>query len=174
MRPLYLVARIIVESISIAYSLLWGIDRELDFILIQNPPSIPSLIIIYLVCKLKGIQMIVDFHNYGFTILELTMKNRIIIKIAKQIEIVFSRLCDYGLCVSKGMQTDLLQQYQIRTEVVYDRANSEVFRRLDYEERQEVLSRLGIIKKGDNKLVIVSGTSWTPDEDFGVLLQTMI
>ena len=30
------------------------------------------------------------------------------------------------------------------------------------------------MKKGENKLVIVSGTSWTPDEDFSILLDSII
>ena len=35
----------------------------------KNPPSIPVLSSLFIICRLRNIKMIVDFHNYGYTIL---------------------------------------------------------------------------------------------------------
>jgi len=43
--------------------------RKLDFVIIQDPPCIPVLSTIIILGRLKGTKVIIDFHNYGFTIL---------------------------------------------------------------------------------------------------------
>jgi beta-1,4-mannosyltransferase len=40
-----------------------------DFMLVQSPPAIPTLIIVQIVCLLRGTKLVVDWHNYGFTLL---------------------------------------------------------------------------------------------------------
>ena len=41
--------------------------------LLQNPPCIPTLAICWLVCVVQNTKLIVDWHNYGYTILGLTL-----------------------------------------------------------------------------------------------------
>ena len=41
--------------------------------LLQNPPAIPSLPVAVLVCRLRSSKLVVDWHNYGYTILALTI-----------------------------------------------------------------------------------------------------
>jgi hypothetical protein len=32
----------------------------------QNPPAIPSMVIVYIVCKLRGAKLVIDWHNFGY------------------------------------------------------------------------------------------------------------
>ena len=78
---LYALIRIILQILQIIY-LLGFKYRNLDFVLIQNPPSIPNLFGIWLTSFIGFYQIYIDFHNYGYTILQMRVKNRKIIKLA--------------------------------------------------------------------------------------------
>ena len=80
---------------------------KLDFVIIQDPPCVPVLSTLVILGKLKRTKIIVDFHNYGFTILQLNLKNRLILWFAKKYEMIFGRWADYHLCVSNEMKKDL-------------------------------------------------------------------
>ena len=60
-----------------------------------------------LISFFKRTPIIIDFHNYGYTILELSVKNRLIIKLAQFYEKYFSKKAYHFFCVSKAMQSDL-------------------------------------------------------------------
>ena len=51
----------------------------------QNPPAIPSLAAAWFTSLLCGSKFVIDWHNYGFTILALGVKNpqHLLVKIAK-------------------------------------------------------------------------------------------
>ena len=52
-----------------------------------------------------GSRLIVDWHNYGFSIMALThSSSSLIVRLAKWYEGFFGRLADYHLCVTKAMQ----------------------------------------------------------------------
>ena len=63
-------------------------------ILMQNPPTIPVMSIVWLVSRIYNAKMIIDWHNYGYTILQLRQSpNSILVRIAKKIERTFGRYC---------------------------------------------------------------------------------
>jgi beta-1,4-mannosyltransferase len=75
---------------------------------VQNPPSIPTLFIVLIYSYLKKSELIIDFHNFGWTILGLTQgQNSFIVKIAKFIEINLSKYCTKSFCVSKKMKEEI-------------------------------------------------------------------
>ena len=78
---LYLIVRIIVQTLSLLWTFVFKL-RRLKFVVVQNPPSIPVLAVLWLASCLKGFEVVVDFHNYGYTILALKIKFEPIIKIA--------------------------------------------------------------------------------------------
>lgn len=50
--------------------LLWRLPR-LDAMLVQTPPAVPLLVLAHLVCWLRGTCLVIDWHNLGFTLLEV-------------------------------------------------------------------------------------------------------
>lgn len=40
----------------------------------QNPPSIPAMALVWFSCLLRRSKMIVDWHNYGFTLLDIGLR----------------------------------------------------------------------------------------------------
>ena len=47
-----------------------------SFMLVQNPPAIPTLAAAWFVCLLRRSKLIIDWHNYGYTILALTLGDK--------------------------------------------------------------------------------------------------
>lgn len=38
----------------------------------QNPPGLPGIAVAWLVSVLRGSRLVIDWHNYGYTIMALT------------------------------------------------------------------------------------------------------
>lgn len=50
----------------------------------QNPPGLPGIAVTWAFCLLGGSKLIIDWHNYGYTIMSLTHGDRHpIVRIAK-------------------------------------------------------------------------------------------
>ena len=64
--------------------------------------------------RITGTKIIIDFHNYGFTILNLNVKNRVVIFFAMVYEMLFAKLAHYHLCVCNTMKKDLKDNYGIK------------------------------------------------------------
>mmetsp|Transcript_36195 Transcript_36195/g.44154 ORF Transcript_36195/g.44154 Transcript_36195/m.44154 type:complete len:155 (-) Transcript_36195:754-1218(-) len=112
------------QSLQLLYHLV--VKRQFDYILVQNPPCIPLLMVTALVRVLswplasscsrdqrwkrnKGTQVVIDWHNYGWTILEVNRVNRFLVKAARQYELFFGRFGDYHLAVSEAMAKNLAE-----------------------------------------------------------------
>ena len=51
---------------------------------VKNPPSIPTLALVWLVSWLRGSKVIIDWHNTGYSILALKLgQTHLFVKIAK-------------------------------------------------------------------------------------------
>ncbi|KAK4251382.1 glycosyltransferase [Corynascus novoguineensis] len=157
-----------------------------QWILVQNPPSIPTLAIASLICYLRNSKLIIDWHNYGWTILAGTRgRNHPLVALSKLYECYFGRLGDHHLTVTNAMASQLRSPpYWIRQPmlVVHDRpaaifqpitspsARKEVLHRVLYPPERALIPS---ILSGTTRLV-VSSTSWTPDEDFSLLLDALV
>jgi beta-1,4-mannosyltransferase len=165
-------------------------------LLIQVPPAIPALLIAHLVCALRGSRLVVDWHNFGYTILALKLgAAHPFVRLSAWYERVLSRGAHASLAVTVAM-TDFLGTWGVPAVVLHDNPPSH-FRRLPVDEAHDLFRSLG--KQGllaalpdqatcdddctpwtrpvagsssptrhewrpDRPALVVSSTSWTPDE----------
>ena len=59
--------------------------------------------------KQRGTTVIIDWHNYAWTILEVNRANKYLIKAARIFELFFGRYGDYHLTVSDAMRKNLAE-----------------------------------------------------------------
>lgn len=104
------IIKTIVQAILLIYCLAKA--EAPHIILVQNPPSIPTLPVIYLYSRIVGAKLIVDWHNYGYSILALKLGcNNILVKLYRRIEMYFGSLADAAFAVSKTMSEDLVKSH---------------------------------------------------------------
>uniref|UniRef100_A0A1A9WU51 Beta-1,4-mannosyltransferase n=1 Tax=Glossina brevipalpis TaxID=37001 RepID=A0A1A9WU51_9MUSC len=187
---------------------LFSINRP-KFLLVQNPPGIPTLMICYFYCLLMRSKFIIDWHNYTYTILALSMnggEQNLLCRFARWLERYFGGKADAHFCVTKAMQMDLKKNWNIsNVTVLYDRPPSH-FQPIDLSKKHDLFMKLSrsyrqfrdetcddikemaikessaftyklkndkVQYKGDRAAILISSTSWTPDEDFGILLKAL-
>eukprot|EP00474_Spongospora_subterranea_P010249 CRZ10707.1 hypothetical protein [Spongospora subterranea] len=193
--------RVLYESLAL-FITLFCLIRTPEIILVQNPPSIPSLIICKLASLFTGSVLIIDWHNFGYTILGLRLgRSHIYVQIAYWYERISGRMADQNLCVTTAMQNELKTVWQINAVVLHDRA-PERFRRLTLPEIHSFylsIQKSGMLKGmsdwlpedasktlltqqlpdgsikylSDRPVLIISSTSYSPDEDFQMLLDCL-
>jgi beta-1,4-mannosyltransferase len=99
---LYAVLRIIFQVLQLSYVFL---SEHYDYILVQNPPCVPILFVLYMlkVLGLNKSEIIIDWHNYGYSILRVNHVNKLLVALGKVYEMFFARCGDHHLCVSRAM-----------------------------------------------------------------------
>ncbi|KAI9733839.1 MAG: mannosyltransferase [Claussenomyces sp. TS43310] len=155
------------------------------WMLVQNPPSIPTLLIAMIVCFLRNTHLLIDWHNYGWSILAGTRgPSHPFVRISKIYECILGRWAPTAsFAVTHAMSRQLRNPpYSIRSPVVtlHDRP-AEIFQPISSQSaRRDFLARLPEtsnhaedVMNGKTRL-IVSSTSWTPDEDFGLFLKALV
>ncbi|ESO87135.1 hypothetical protein LOTGIDRAFT_210506 [Lottia gigantea] len=199
-RLLGYVAKVIYQSINLAWKLL--LLPKAGFIFLQNPPSIPTLAVCWIVCLIRCSKLMVDWHNYGWTILGLNLGNgHLLVRFSKWFEKFFGKFAKINFCVTKAMKEDLKTNWNINAETLYDRppprfqkaslsARHDLFLKLSneysqFKPRERLVSKdeqtiftiklsTGILSYQDNRpALVISSTSWTEDEDFGILLTAL-
>ena len=148
----------------------------------QNPPSIPTLAIASVMCFLRKTKLVIDWHNTGYSILALKLgPHHPMVRASKYYERIFSHAAAVNFTVSDAMRRQLKREFGISAPLLrlYDRPTQD-FRIAKPEERMEFLQDLELpaqqqaaLEHGKLK-VIVSSTSWTPDEDFSLLLDALV
>lgn len=172
--------RVALQTMKLFVVLLLRI-RSPDVILLQNPPGVPALAAALVCAPLRRARVIVDWHNFGFSILALkSPKSRVAVSITRWCEWTLGRRAHGHLCVSDGMRRELEERWGFSgIEVFYDcpaasfmppRGEERPVLRLQTE-KMLALSNGFAREKG--RALLVSATSWTPDEDFGLLLDAL-
>ncbi|KAK2832971.1 hypothetical protein Q5P01_016860 [Channa striata] len=195
------VTKVVLQSLQLLHVLL---RMELQsHILMQNPPGLPSIAVAWLVCVLRGTKFIIDWHNYGYTIMALSHGQRHpVVRLAKRYEHFFGPLATHNLCVTNAMKDDLQKNWGIRATTLYDRPAS-IFRETPVKLRHELFMRLAnsypefqytgsedatvertifsvrdcaddtVTLRAGRPALLISSTSWTEDEDFSILLKAL-
>ncbi|XP_076264005.1 ALG1, chitobiosyldiphosphodolichol beta-mannosyltransferase [Rhynchophorus ferrugineus] len=169
--------------------------RSPHILMVQNPPAIPSLIICWLFAKIIGAKFIIDWHNYAHSIMALSLsKKHILVRLTEKCESFIGKKADYNFCVTNEMKDDLLIRWGIKATTLYDRPPL-IFKPISLKDKHEFLIRLGqtynVLLDGPNSTIftelidnevklkrsrpafIVSSTSWTEDEDFSILFDSL-
>jgi beta-1,4-mannosyltransferase len=148
-----------------------------DLLLVQSPPALPTLHVVWLVSRLRRIRVVIDWHNLGYSILALRLGRRhLAVRLARWFEQNAGRSADAHLCVSRGFARFLAERFGIRdVRVLYDRpaaAFAPVERSEREQIRQALFSRLEV-RGGGVVGFVVCPTGWTADEDFDVVVEAV-
>lgn len=149
------------------------------WMLVQNPPSIPTLAVARLICFFRNTRLVIDWHNFGYSILALRLGARHpLVKISEWYEGFFARGATAHFCVTNAMVRVLQQKWKIEALPLHDRPPTH-FQPLTPQQRSDFLLKLPELVqhtvdfKSPTRRLIVSSTSWTPDEDFSVFLSAL-
>ena len=151
---------------------------KFDLLLVQNPPALPTLHVAWLVSRLRGARLVIDWHNLGYSLLALRLGRRhVAVRLGRWLEMVAGRGAHAHLCVSRGFSKFLIERFKLTgVQVLYDRPASAfvpIERTAREQVRQALFARLGV--RGSGAIgFIVSPTSWTADEDFDVVIDAVL
>ncbi|GAY54158.1 hypothetical protein CUMW_154530 [Citrus unshiu] len=130
------------------FMLLWFLCVKIaspDVFLVQNPPSVPTLVAVKWASSLRRSAFIVDWHNFGYTLLSLSLGRRShFVSIYRWIEKYYGKMANGSLCVTQAMQHELAQNWGIKATVLYDQP-PEFFHPTSLEEKHELFCRLNKI-----------------------------
>lgn len=146
-----------------------------DVILVQNPPALPTLAVAWTAARLRGARLVVDWHNLSHSILAVrTGEDHRAVRALKRSERRWARRADAHLTVSRTFAEWLQREWGIGATVVYDRPTA-VFAKPALDAASRLWERLAReLHLGARRLPLVVGpTSWTPDEDFDLLLESL-
>jgi len=133
--------------------------RRPEVILVQNPPSFPTLAAGWIAAVLLRARLVIDWHNYGYTMIGLRLGGgHWFTRLAARYEGWMARRAGGHLCVSDGMRVDLERRFGVRGQVLYDRP----------------LDQFGAVEPQPGaRLLAVSASGWTDDEDMVLLFDAL-
>ncbi|KAK1588231.1 hypothetical protein Q3G72_021167 [Acer saccharum] len=207
LRPILLLLKPLIQF----FTLLWYLCVKIsspDVFIVQNPPSVPTLVAVKWASSLRKSAFVVDWHNFGYTLLSLSLgRSSPFVSVYHWFEKYYGKMADGSLCVTRAMQHDLAQNWGIKAAVLYDQP-PEFFHPTSLEEKHQLFCRLdknlcqplgvqdcvingigsqnidetlfttqagtNIFLKPNRPALVVSSTSWTPDENFGILLEAAV
>ena len=82
---------------------------------------IPSLVIAIITGALRRFSVYIDWHNFGYSILQISNRPSILVRLTKFYERYVGALADLNFCVSKSMKSWLMSEWGIDAMVLYDR-----------------------------------------------------
>lgn len=138
-----------------------------------------------LACFFRNTRLVIDWHNYGWTILAGTRgANHPFVKISKLYECLAGRLVPTAnLTVTHAMKGQLqCPPYNIATPIhtFHDRPAGIFAPSYDARQRSVLLQHVSVTAERADDIhagkvrLLVSSTSWTPDEDFSLLLDALV
>ncbi|ODQ67420.1 Chitobiosyldiphosphodolichol beta-mannosyltransferase [Nadsonia fulvescens var. elongata DSM 6958] len=175
---LYAIQKVLKQHL-ILLKLLKKTNRP-DFLVIQNPPSIPVLGVVrfFNLFISRRTRVVIDWHNFGYTILGLKLGSKHpLVFIAKYYERIFGRRAWIHLCVSVTMGRVLRTSFGLsgrRIIPLHDRPAS-AFKPLTEAERKLICKTHPLFNEFDasKDKCIISSTSYTPDENYQTLLDAL-
>ncbi|WVQ85948.1 hypothetical protein IAT38_008116 [Cryptococcus sp. DSM 104549] len=116
--------RVLYQVVSVLYICIWKIPCHTEVMLVQNPPSIPTLALAQFVSLVAGTKLIIDWHNTGYSILGMRVGDKSpLVKVAKWFESTFGQNAYAHLFVTRALQEYLVRDWDLkgRVTVLHDR-----------------------------------------------------
>ena len=146
-----------------------------DVNLVQNPPAVPTLAVAWLVARVRGSRLVIDWHNLSHTVAAVRLgESHRAVKALARSERRWARRADGHLAVSKALAGWLAGHYGIAAAILYDRPPA-AFSPTPPPAAAAMWTKLaGAAALGAERIpLVVCPTSWTPDEDFDLLLEAL-
>ncbi|KAK6333769.1 mannosyltransferase [Orbilia blumenaviensis] len=165
-------------QVTALFYLLFYIIRPPSYILVQNPPSIPTLIVARITAFVRNSRLVIDWHNFGYSILALKLGgDHPLVKISRWYETKFGNAAYANFTVTDQMRKVLQKEWAISKPILalHDRPPV-IFQPLNQKQRDAFLSTHRLTAQNvpfDNTKLLISSTSWTPDEDFSILFAAL-
>jgi len=148
-----------------------------SFVLIQNPPSIPTIVVARLVCSFRSAKLIIDWHNLGHTILALRLsQSHPLVRMHQLYEAVFSRFAYAHFSVTDALRRYLITTYRLQNVIVLRDRAPDRYSPIDNPRQTKVLAKLPETRDVDRNTtkILVTSTSYTADEPLHPLLTALI
>lgn len=162
------------------YSALGYRAKPRKWMMVQNPPSIPTLAVAQFVCFIRNTKLVIDWHNFGYSILALRLGSKHpLVRLSERYEGFFCQRATAHFAVTNTMTRVLKEKWNVKAVSLHDRPPAQ-FQPLSKEQRSKFLYSLRETKpyaddlESGNTGLIVSSTSWTADEDFLILLDALV
>jgi len=114
-------------------------------LLLQTPPCIPTLAACLLLARLRACRLVLDWHNFGYTLLALRQGcPRRLLRVAERYERALGRGADAHLCVTRAMAAELATPGWggIQAVVLHDRPAARFQGRIDAAAAHALFGRL--------------------------------
>lgn len=106
--------RIAYQIISIIKTVLFVLPVHPEIIMVQNPPSIPTLLLAKYLARMCKSKLIIDWHNTGYSILAMrTGEASPLVRIAKWFEMKFGRSAHAHLFVTRALESFLSKEWSL-------------------------------------------------------------
>mmetsp|Transcript_19194 Transcript_19194/g.76926 ORF Transcript_19194/g.76926 Transcript_19194/m.76926 type:complete len:380 (-) Transcript_19194:1241-2380(-) len=148
---------------------------SLQIFLIQNPPCIPTFLVVIIAMAIRHprASLVIDWHNLAYTIMSSNPRvPAAAVRLAKVYEQVFSHFADAHFSVTNALASFLHRNFGIANVAVLPDRPSPMFRP-GLALPESLRSSLGSDIIDGRGALAISSTSWTPDENFSVLLDAL-
>jgi beta-1,4-mannosyltransferase len=124
---------------------------------------------------------VIDWHNYGYSILAMKLSDQHpVVKISRIYEKMFAATASDHIAVTRAMADSLRSDFDLKApiHVLHDRP-ADLFQPMGSEERKTFIRNSVILTEHskailtEKRRLLVSSTSWTPDEDFSILIAAL-
>lgn len=121
----FAMAKALALMVRLLYVLIFRVPAP-GAILVQNPPSLPSLACVYLACLVRGCPMVLDWHNLGFTMFGRGPLHPLVL-LTRLAEGFFGRRASLNLTVSLAMRNWVRKRLEFECGLVNVCSNDNAF-----------------------------------------------
>lgn len=157
--------------------------RYTNYYFIQNPPSVPVLAIVVLFMKFfnRRAKLIIDWHNLNYTILQLKIQNEShpFVKVLKLYEKYLARFAFLNITVTHSMKNFLIEDFNLtplKIVILHDRPGEQFVPLKNESQKEAIIKKQPFFQDVQNindYKILVTSTSYTPDEDLNGLLDSL-